>query len=71
MESLPDNAWDSLRWLRGVIPYMLRHIWGLHMKQFARAAFVIGIGLLATACDKCGNWNINTPQICHETKPQG
>jgi hypothetical protein len=50
---------------------MMRHIWGLNMKQLVRAAFVISIGLLASACDKCGNWNINTPQICHEAKPQG
>ena len=41
------------------------------MNQLVRAAFVISIGFLATACDKCGNWNINTPQVCHETKPQG
>jgi hypothetical protein len=53
-----------------IFPYG-RRIWGLHMKQLVRAAFVITIGLLATACDKCGNWNINTPQFCHETKPQG
>jgi hypothetical protein len=50
---------------------MLCHIWGLHMKQLVRAAVVSSIGLLATACDKCGNWNINTPQVCHEAKPQG
>jgi len=41
------------------------------MTLILRAAFVIGIGLLATACDKCGDWNINTPKICHGTGPQG
>jgi hypothetical protein len=40
------------------------------MKRIIQAAFVIGIGFLATACDKCGNWNINTPQLCHSAKPQ-
>ncbi|WP_281413402.1 hypothetical protein [Microvirga sp.] len=41
------------------------------MKKLVRAACVISIGFLVTACDKCGNWSINTPQVCHETKPQG
>ena len=41
------------------------------MKLILQAAFVIGIGLLASACDKCGNWNINTPKICHGSGPQG
>ncbi|MFC1457239.1 hypothetical protein [Microvirga arabica] len=41
------------------------------MKQVVRAALVVCLGLLATACDKCGNWSINAPQLCHETKPQG
>lgn len=41
------------------------------MRQLVRAAFVISIGLLATACDKCGNWGLTTPQFCHGAKPQG
>ncbi|WP_414473955.1 hypothetical protein [Microvirga sp. M2] len=41
------------------------------MKRLLQAVFVIGIGFLATACDKCGNWNINTPQFCHGSNPQG
>lgn len=41
------------------------------MTLILRAAVVIGIGLLATACDKCGNWNINTPKFCHGASPQG
>lgn len=41
------------------------------MTRILRAAFVIAIGLLATSCDKCGNWNINTPQLCHGASPQG
>jgi len=41
------------------------------MTHILRAALVIGIGLLATACDKCGDWNLNTPQLCHSAKPQG
>ncbi len=41
------------------------------MKRIMRAAFVVGLGLLATACDKCGNWNINTPQFCHSVNPKG
>jgi hypothetical protein len=41
------------------------------MKRILHAAFVIGIGLFATACDKCGDWNINTPKICHAYNPQG
>jgi hypothetical protein len=40
------------------------------MKLVIRAAFVIGIGMLATACDKCGNWNLNTPQFCHGASPK-
>jgi len=40
------------------------------MKRLLQATFVIGIGLLATACDKCGNWNINTPQFCHAPNPE-
>jgi hypothetical protein len=41
------------------------------MKRLIHAIGVIALGLLATACDKCGNWNMNTPQICHGAKPQG
>ncbi|WP_281433490.1 hypothetical protein [Microvirga splendida] len=41
------------------------------MKQLVRAALIVGLGLLVTACDKCGNWSINTPQLCHGAKPQG
>lgn len=40
------------------------------MKCILRITAVIGLGLLATACDKCGNWNMNTPQFCHADKPQ-
>ncbi|WP_162820632.1 hypothetical protein [Microvirga calopogonii] len=40
------------------------------MKRIIRVTAVITLGLLATACDKCGNWNINTPQFCHADKPQ-
>jgi hypothetical protein len=40
------------------------------MKRIIQAAFVVGIGFLATACDKCGNWNINKPQFCQSTIPQ-
>jgi hypothetical protein len=39
------------------------------MKRIIRITAVIGLGLLATACDKCGNWNMNTPQLCHADKP--
>ena len=41
------------------------------MKRLIQTALIIGLGLVAAACDKCGNWNINTPQFCHEAKPQG
>lgn len=41
------------------------------MKRSIRIAIVVGIGLLATACDKCGNWNINKPQFCNRVNPQG
>lgn len=41
------------------------------MRRLIHAVAVIGLGLMATACDKCGNWNINTPQFCHAAKPQG
>ncbi|WP_255726077.1 hypothetical protein [Microvirga sp. ACRRW] len=41
------------------------------MKRILQAAIVVGIGLLATACDKCGNWNLNTPQFCRGSAPQG
>jgi hypothetical protein len=41
------------------------------MNRIIRVATIVGLGLLATACDKCGNWNVNTPQFCHEAKPQG
>jgi hypothetical protein len=40
------------------------------MKRIIRITLVLGLGLLATACDKCGNWNMNTPQFCHADKPQ-
>jgi hypothetical protein len=40
------------------------------MKFILRIAAVIGLGLLGTGCDKCGNWNLNTPQFCHAAKPQ-
>ncbi|MGO4389503.1 hypothetical protein AB4Y85_18415 [Microvirga sp. 2YAF29] len=40
------------------------------MKRIIQAALVVGIGFLATACDKCGNWNINKPQFCQSTLPQ-
>jgi len=40
------------------------------MKRILQAAVVIGVGLSATACDKCGNWNINTPKICHDSGPR-
>jgi hypothetical protein len=40
------------------------------MKRLTRAAFVIGLGLLVTACDKCGNWNINTPKFCNSVNPR-
>ncbi|WP_280177446.1 hypothetical protein [Microvirga pakistanensis] len=41
------------------------------MTRILRVGLVIGLGLLATACDKCGNWNINTPQVCHGSNPRG
>jgi hypothetical protein len=41
------------------------------MKRFVQVACVIGLGLLASACDKCGNWNINTPQFCNSVNPKG
>jgi hypothetical protein len=40
------------------------------MKRIFQAAFVVSIGLMTTACDKCGNWNINTPQLCHGSGQQ-
>lgn len=39
-----------------------------------RIAFCLGICLLATACDRCGNINLNplqpgdTPKTCHNQK---
>jgi hypothetical protein len=41
------------------------------MKRIIRVTVVIGFGLLVTACDKCGNWNMNTPKLCHSMNPQG
>ncbi len=41
------------------------------MTRYARVACALALGLLVTACDKCGNWNINTPKFCNEIKPQG
>jgi len=41
------------------------------MKRILQAAFVVAIGMTAAACDKCGNWNINTPQFCHGSGQQG
>ncbi|WP_279306684.1 hypothetical protein [Microvirga solisilvae] len=40
------------------------------MKRILQAVFVVGIGLMASACDKCGNWNVNTPKICHGSGQQ-
>jgi hypothetical protein len=40
------------------------------MKRIIQAAFVVGIGFLATACDKCGNWDFSKPQSCRSTLPQ-
>ncbi|HZH53292.1 MAG TPA: hypothetical protein VEZ16_15605 [Microvirga sp.] len=40
------------------------------MKRTIQVAFVVGLGLLASACDKCGNWNINTPQFCNSVNPK-
>jgi hypothetical protein len=45
--------------------------WGIEMKRVIQVACVIGLGLLASACDKCGNWNINTPQFCTGVNPKG
>ncbi len=44
---------------------------GLIMKRIIRVTAIVGLGLLTTACDKCGNWNLNTPQLRHGAKPQG
>ncbi|WP_276330603.1 hypothetical protein [Microvirga aerophila] len=41
------------------------------MRRFIRIGLVVGIGFVATACDKCGNWNINTPQFCNSVNPKG
>ena len=41
------------------------------MQRIIRFTAIIGLGLLVSACDKCGNWNINTPKFCHGTAPQG
>ena len=47
------------------------------MKRIIRVTAIIGLGLQEgvepdppVACDKCGNWNMNTPQFCHADKPQ-
>jgi hypothetical protein len=40
------------------------------MKRIIRVTAVVCLGLLATSCDKCGNWNMNTPQLCRGTAPQ-
>jgi len=40
------------------------------MQRIIRVAVVVCLGLLATACDKCGNWSMNTPQFCHADKPK-
>ena len=37
------------------------------MKRILRAGVIIGIGLLATACDRCGDWNANAPKICRSS----
>jgi len=40
------------------------------MKRIIQAAFIIAVGLTVAACDKCGNWNINTPRLCQGSVPQ-
>ncbi|WP_281413538.1 hypothetical protein [Microvirga antarctica] len=40
------------------------------MTRLLRIMAVIGVGLLATACDKCGNSNFNTPKFCGDTQPR-
>jgi hypothetical protein len=53
------------------VPQPAQQPLGAQMKRFVRIGLVVGIGLLATACDKCGNWNINTPQFCNSVNPKG
>jgi hypothetical protein len=38
------------------------------MKCISHVAAIIG--LLATACDRCGDWNVSTSQICQGAQPQ-
>lgn len=40
------------------------------MKRILRIVAVIGLGLLTTACDKCGNSNFNTPHFCGNNSPR-
>lgn len=40
------------------------------MKQLIRVSCVIAFGFIVSACDKCGNWNIKTPQLCNSPDPK-
>jgi hypothetical protein len=40
------------------------------MKQVLKIVAIFGLGLLVTACDKCGNLNLNTPQFCGDAPAQ-
>jgi len=41
------------------------------MKRILRVTAVIGLGLLATACDRCGDWNLNGPKACRSGNLNG
>jgi hypothetical protein len=40
------------------------------MKRVLRLLCVVSLGLVATACDKCGNPNLNMPQFCNDQSPR-
>ena len=41
------------------------------MKHLLRIACIVSLGLVVTACDKCGNWNFNKPNLCNGVDPRG
>ncbi len=40
------------------------------MSRILQIGTVIGLGLLATACEKCGNSNFNIPHFCGNNSPR-
>jgi hypothetical protein len=56
---------------RKIVEYHKGRTMGAGMSRLIQVTFVVGLGLLASACDKCGDWNLNTPKFCSSVNPKG